>query len=95
MNINEATPDDFPLIARGTALRGPHGEIAEYIDGDADWFGAPAVTIRRMAGIEVTVASAIGSTWIPVPGRVVVHEHQTGRWTTPVQRWLEVLETSD
>jgi hypothetical protein len=74
------------------ALRGPHGGVGEYL-GAADYFGQPGAQIRRMAGVSVVPASQVqvGGEWSPVPGRVVVHEHQTGRWNTPVERWLEVV----
>lgn len=76
-------------MREGQALRGPHGEIAEYL-GDTDYFGRPGALIRCMSGAVAIPTSSIGTEWRPIPGRVVVVEHQTGRWTTPIERWLGV-----
>lgn len=71
------------------ALKGPHGEIAEYL-GDALYFGLPGIRIRRRAGREIVPASHLGTEWIAIPGTVYTASRLTGRWTTPVETWLDV-----
>lgn len=71
------------------ALRGPHGEVAEYL-GPATYLGAPGARIRRMAGVQVVPASHIDTEWLRVPGRVVVRARDTGRWVSPVERRLAI-----
>lgn len=85
---------DQPSLERGTAIKRARdgGEIAEYL-GSAAYLGAPGARIRRIWGVDVIPDASIGTEWVPVPGRVVVIEHETGRWTTPVERRLGVLAT--
>lgn len=73
----------------GTALLGPHGEVAEYLGG-ADYLGSPGALIRRRAGRVVVPASHIGTEWLPVPGKVVTTGRTTGRWNSPVETWLAI-----
>lgn len=79
-------------LARGTALRGPHGEIAEYL-GPGSYLCTPGARIRRHSGPVIVPASHVGSEWIPVPGRVVTIEIATGRWTSPVETYLGLAES--
>jgi hypothetical protein len=74
-------------IAPGQALCGAHGELGEFV-GLADYCGTPGVQIRRRAWVETLPASAIGTTWIPVSGRVVMAHRATGRWTTSTEAYL-------
>ena len=79
-----------PQMESGQALRGRHGEIAEFVRR-SPYFGTPGMIIRQMAGLHCVPASHIGVEWIPIPGRVVVVARGTGRWTSPVERWLGVV----
>ena len=83
---------DQPSLAIGIALQRARdgGEIAEYL-GSTEYLGVPGARIRRIWGIDVIPAASIGTEWVPVPGRVVLIEYKTGRWTTPVERRLGVL----
>lgn len=74
------------------ALRGPHGEVAALIDVESDYLGTPGATIFRMSGAVVVPLTSIGTEWHVVPGRVRVCEKHTGRWTTPVERHLCLVE---
>lgn len=77
-------------IDAGTALVGPHGEVAEYL-GTADYCDSPGIVIRRMSGRRVVPASHLGTEWVPVPGRVRGHEHPTGGWNSPGVRRLIII----
>ena len=84
---------EFRDVGAIRALIGPHGEIAEFI-GPANYFGRPGVIIRRMVGAQAVPASFIGTEWRPAKGRVVTVSRETGRWVTPIERRLAIVDSN-
>jgi hypothetical protein len=71
-------------MSANSPVRGTKGR------GRVGYLLAAFVIVVLVAGVVIVPRGHIGSEWLQIPGRVVVVERETGRWTTPIERRLGV-----